>query len=84
MGIINIFKKGVHPLTSGVDTWVVQWTARYGKFHDETEKRYQAFTSKQEALDFADSIRRAHKLIGNRAISETTVTVTKTKSGLDE
>lgn len=84
MGIINIFKKGVRPLASGVDTWVVQWTARYGRYHDDTEERYQAFTDKQEALDFADSIRRAHKLIGNTVPSETTVTVTKTKSGLKD
>lgn len=82
MGIINIFKKGVRHLKSGVDTWVVKWTARYGEFYGDTTKRYQAFTDKQEALDFADSIRRAHKLIGNT--SGTRVTVTKTESGLDD
>ena len=42
--------------------------------------RYQAFTSKEEAEEFADSIRRAHKLIGN--IGGTDVTVTKMKNGL--
>ncbi len=80
MGIINIFKSGVRPLASGVDTWVVEWTARYGDFSGQTEQKYQAFTDKQEANDFADSIRRAHKLIGNTC--GTTVTVKHMSCGL--
>lgn len=80
MSIINIFKKGTKELTSGVDTWIVEWTRRYGEFSNQTEQRYQAFTSKDEAEDFADSIRRAHRLIGNT--SGTYVSVTKQKSGL--
>ena len=80
MGIINIFKKGTQELKSGVDTWIVEWTRRYGKFSDDTEQCFQAFTDKDEADEFADSIRRAHKLIGNT--SGTSVTVTKQKSGL--
>ncbi len=80
MNIINIFKKGTRQLTSGVDTWVVEWTRRYGRFSGDTERCYQAFTNKEEAEDFADSIRRAHKLIGNT--SETYVSVSKQKSGL--
>lgn len=80
MSIINIFKKGTKELTSGVDTWIVEWTRRYGAFSNQTEQCYQAFTSKDEAEDFADSIRRAHRLIGNT--SGTHVSVTKQKSGL--
>lgn len=80
MGIINIFKSGVRPLASGVDTWVVEWTARYGEFSGQTKQKYQAFTDKQEADDFADSIRRAHKLIGNTY--GTTVTVKHMSCGL--
>jgi hypothetical protein len=80
MSIINIFKKGTKELTSGVDTWIVEWTRRYGQFSDQTEQCYQAFTNKDEAEDFADSIRRAHRLIGNT--SGTYVSVTKQKSGL--
>ena len=82
MGIINIFKKGTRQLNSGVDTWVVEWTRRYGKYHGDTEQCYQAFTDKDEAEDFADSIRRAHKLIGNSCWSETQVDVKYQKSGL--
>ena len=80
MGIINIFKSGTKQLTSGVDTWIVEWTRRYGKFHDDTEQCYQAFTDKEEADEFADSIRRAHKLIGNT--SGDYVSVKKANSGL--
>lgn len=81
MKIINIFKKGVKQLTSGVDTWIVEWTRRYGQYSGDTEQCYQAFTNKEEAEEFADSIRRAHKLIGNT--SETYVSVKKQKSGLE-
>lgn len=82
MNIINIFKKGTQQLNSGIDTWVVEWTRRYGQYHTDTEQCYQAFTDEDEAEDFADSIRRAHKLIGNTCWSETSVTVKKQKSGL--
>ena len=80
MGIINIFKKGTRDLNSGVDTWVVEWTRRYGKYSDDTEQCYQVFTNEYEANEFANSIRRAHKLIGNT--SGTYVSVKKQKSGL--
>ena len=80
MGIINIFKRGTQQLTSGVDTWVVEWTRRYGEFHGQTEQCFQAFTNEEEANEFADSIKRAHKLIGNT--SGTYVSVNKQKSGL--
>lgn len=80
MGIINIFKSGTKQLNNGIDTWVVEWTRRYGRFSDETEQCFQAFTNEEEAEEFADSIRRAHKLIGN--ISGTRVFVKKQTSGL--
>lgn len=67
-------------MTSGVDTWVVEWTRRYGQFSGDTKQCYQSFTNKEEAENFADSIRRAHKLIGNT--SGTHVSVSKQKSGL--
>lgn len=80
MGIINIFKKGTKELYSGVDTWVVEWTRRYGKYFGDTEQCFKAFTDENEANEFADSIRRAHRLIGNT--SGTTVTVKKQHCGL--
>ena len=41
--IINIFKKGNRQLNSGIDTWIVEWTRRYGQFSGDTEQCYQAF-----------------------------------------
>ena len=82
MNIINIFKKGTRQLTSGVDTWVVEWTRRYGSYSSDTEQCFQAFTNKDEAEEFAKDLRRAHKLIGNTCWSETQVTVKHQKSGL--
>lgn len=80
---INIFKKGTEQLTSGVETWIVEWTKRVGQYSSDTRQCYQAFTNKQEANDFADSIRRAHALIGNT--SGTGVYVYKqSPSGLKE
>lgn len=81
MGIINIFKKGTRELHTGVDTWVVEWTSRYGAYYTNEKQRFQAFTDKDEAEAFAEDIRRAHKLIGNTY--GTGVYVRKQKSGLN-
>ena len=81
MGIINIFKKGTRQLTSGVDTWMVKWHCFESRISiADIVPRYQAFSNKDEADEFADSIRRAHKLIGNSG--HTSVTVEKQKNGL--
>lgn len=80
---INIFKKGTKTLYSGVETWIVEWTKRVGQYSTDTRRCYQAFTNKHEAEDFANSIRRAHALIGNT--SGNYVQVYKQKhSGLEE
>ena len=50
--IINIFKRGHKQLNSGIDTWIVEWTRRYGQFSGDTEQCYQAFLSKEEADEF--------------------------------
>lgn len=63
---IHIFKKGAKELPTGVPTYVVKWTARYGLYSSDCETKYQAFTNKREAEEFADSLRRAHNLLGNK------------------
>ena len=82
MKLIKIFKKGHRELYTGLETWVVEWTSRYGRYSDDTEKHYQAFTNEDEAEAFAEEIRRAHKLIGNTHYDETRVTVKKHRNGL--
>lgn len=81
MGIINIFKRGTQQLNSGMDTWMVKWHCFESRISiADIVPRYQAFANKDEAEEFADSIRRAHKLIGNSG--NTSVSVTKQKNGL--
>lgn len=82
MGIIKIFKKGEQELTTGIVTYVVEWTSRIGSWKGDTKQRFQAFVDKEEAERFAEEIRRAHKLIGNTCADETRVTVTTHQSGL--
>jgi len=85
MSIIKIFKKGTTPLTTGLDTYMVQWECceRYRYTDGATlSNMYQAFASKQEADDFADSLRRAIKILGNKGFH---VSVRKMeRNGLDD
>lgn len=41
MSVINIFKKGSHQLFSGIDTWTVEWTCRYGRYYGDTKQCYK-------------------------------------------
>ena len=85
MSIIKIFKKGTTPLTTGLDTYMVQWECckRYRYTDGATlSNMYQAFASEHEANDFADSLRRAIKLLGNKGFN---VSVRKMeRNGLDD
>lgn len=81
MSIINIFKRGTQSLNSGIDTWMVKWYCFEGRISiADIVPRYQAFVNKDEAEEFAASIRRAHKLIGNSG--HTYVEVKKQTNGL--
>ena len=72
--ILNIFKKGVTQLNTGIETWVVSWWKRSGPYSTDESKCYQGFTDKDEAYAFAESIHRANKLIGNTYHASATVT----------
>jgi len=76
---INIFKKGVRSVDA-VDTWVVSWYKRHGKYMDDEKKAYMAFTNKDDAMAFRDEIDRANALIGNTY--HETATIEKQKAGL--
>lgn len=82
--MINIFKKGSKTLTTDVDTYVVRWYKRYGEFSGEYTEFAQFFTSKEEAQEFADSLKRAIKLLGHTARHLTTVSCEKVRNnGVD-
>lgn len=62
--MINIFKKGHKTLTSDIDTWVVRWNrATGGIYLVDYEETAQFFSSKEEAEEFAESLKRALKLL---------------------
>jgi hypothetical protein len=71
--MLNIFKKGHTTLTSDVQTWVVRWHKRYGEYSTDYKEVAQFFTDKEEAEAFADSLRRANKLLGHTCCSMTWV-----------
>lgn len=82
--MINIFKKGSKTLTTDIDTYVVRWNKVYGKYIDEYQEYAQFFTSKEEAEEFADSLRRAIRLLGHTAKCLTWVECKKVKNnGVD-
>lgn len=58
-----------------VELWYVEWTSRYDKYCNDTQKEFEAFPSKEDAENFAESLRQAFKLI--RHTSQTRVSVYK-------
>lgn len=71
--MINIFKKGHKTLTTDIETWVVRWNKRTGDYSCDYKEVAQFFSNKEEAQEFADSLRRATKLLGHTAYSLTWV-----------
>ncbi|TCJ00448.1 hypothetical protein [Cytobacillus praedii] len=63
--MLKIFKKGHTTLTTDVETWAVRWNIKYGEFSSDQKEVAQFFTSKEEAKDFAESLKRANKLLGH-------------------
>ena len=78
--MINIFKKGHETLTSDIETWSVRWNKRYGDFSGEYKEVAQFFTNKDEAKEFAESLKRANKLLGHTSGHLTTVICEKVKN----
>ena len=55
--------------------WEVRWTSRHGSFNSDTQPEMEAFTSQEQADDFAKSLANAFKLI--KHTSGNTITVRK-------
>lgn len=82
--MINIFKKGHKTLTSDIDTYVVRWNKQYGEYSREYKEIAQFFTSKEEAEEFADALKRAINLLGHTSRHLTKVSCEKVKNnGVD-
>ena len=76
---MNIFKffipKSDAREFEAIETYIVEWYSRYGKFSDNVQKNHQAFTSEDDAKAFKARLDDANKLIGNT--SQTTVKIRK-------
>ena len=48
-----------------VQLWYVRWASRHGRFAGDTEEVMEAFTSKEDAVAFANSLKAAFALIKN-------------------
>ena len=57
------------------ETWQVRWTGRHGDFSSDTRPEIAAFSSHEEAEEFAEVLRESFKLL--RHTSGTKVTVIK-------
>ena len=83
--MLKIFSKRDKILNTDIDTYMVSWYSTKVDYRESSfadiKPHYQAFSDKEEAEEFANSIRRAHKLIGNRGYSAE-VCVNKMKNGL--
>lgn len=49
----------------GAHVWVVSWKARYGDYSQDTKRVAKAFLNEDDAHQFAESLRMAHKLLQN-------------------
>jgi len=47
----------------GVQVYVVTWTSRWGSYSSNTNQEFEAFIDKDQAEEFAESIRKAFKLL---------------------
>ena len=49
----------------GAHVWMVSWEARYGDYVQDTKRVAKAFLNEDDANQFAESLRMAHKLLQN-------------------
>lgn len=74
--MIRIFSKDRKELHSDIDTWIVQWTTYKHSLSVEFPKSkecYKAFTNKDEAVEYADALNDAMKLVGITSLPDARV-----------
>lgn len=60
-----------------VQMWEVRWQGRHGEFSTSTSPQMEAFTSLEQANEFATSLQNAFRLV--RHVGADKITVTKAK-----
>lgn len=58
----------------GAEIYTVSWMSRFGNYHSDTNRVYKAFLTKEDAEEFAQSLRDAHKLLQNTNSIKITIT----------
>jgi len=75
---MNIFKKLFIPTKQknqlkSYKSWVVRWKSRQGEFQSNTQNECEIFTTKKDAVLFANQLKNAFKLIRHSSGNEVTV-----------
>lgn len=81
--MIRIFSKQRKELKSDIDTWVVEYTTyKRGTSvrFPEVKKCFQAFTNKEEAIEYKESLMDAIKLLGITSLPEPELYLQKNNS----
>lgn len=80
---MRFFKKLTVPVTNethqidAVQMWEVRWMSRHGKWHSDLRPEMEAFTSEEQAKQFALSLMAAFKLVRNTSQEDTKIQVKK-------
>lgn len=74
LGVV-IPPKKARNTSSNIETWQVCWTSRKGVFSGDTRPEITAFSSREEANEFAEVLRESYRLL--RHTSDTNVSVKK-------
>lgn len=74
------FKKVTSPQSNetkeidAIQLWKVQWTSRHGPYSSDTSQEFEAFTSEEQANEFATALRNAFELIKHTSGKKVVVT----------
>lgn len=75
--MIKIFTRKTKQLTSDTDTWIVKWqtykSCGLGSAYPKVEQCYQAFTSRDEAEEYAEALNKAMKLLQMTSLPDAVV-----------
>ena len=63
--------------TIAVKLWKVRWQSRYGSFNGDTQPEMEAFTSEEDAKEFAKSLEAAFRLIRHTSGNKVVISIDK-------
>ncbi len=60
-------------LTTTMEVWTVEWRSRYGEYSTNLKAEHEAFTDKEEAIEFKEALEYAFKLLRHTSNTEVTI-----------